>query len=60
MSNLAGAVGELAFTVQIKRKETGQIEEYQLIGKITSEQAEELGLVTKENSDGCNTLDHGA
>ena len=52
MADIKGSVGELSFTIQIKRKETGQIEEYQMVGKITDEQLKEL-------EDGCNTLDSG-
>ena len=40
--NLSGEVGELAFTIQIKRAETGKVEEYQLVGRITDEQLKEL------------------
>lgn len=42
MSNLSGDVGELSFTVQIIRKATGQVEEHQLVGRITAEQVEAL------------------
>lgn len=34
MSELAGQPGELKFTIQITRKETGKVEEIELIGKI--------------------------
>lgn len=56
MSNLQGHVGELTFTVQVKRKETGKVEEYQLVSGITQEQAEKLGLESKvtENDNVCN------
>lgn len=60
MPDLQGQLGELRFKLQITRKETGQVEEYDMVGKITSEQAEELGLVTKESCDGSDTLDNGA
>lgn len=52
MSDLSGKVGELRFTVQVKRKETGKVEEYELVGKVTSDEAEKLGL--KEKDDGSN------
>lgn len=42
MTELKGDVGELAFTVQVTRKETGKVEEYRLVGKITDEQLKEL------------------
>ena len=44
MSALMGQAGELTFTVQITRKDTGQVEEHQLVGRITADQAEALGL----------------
>lgn len=44
MSQLQGQAGELSFTVQIIRKATGQVEEHQLVGRITGDQAEALGL----------------
>lgn len=51
MSNLSGDVGELRFTVQITRKATGQVEEIELVGRITEEQVKEI-------QDGCNSF-HG-
>ena len=42
MTQLQGQVGELAFTMQVTRKDTGKVEEFQLIGKITDEQLKEL------------------
>jgi hypothetical protein len=59
MSNLQGHVGELTFNVQVTRKATGKVEEYQLVGGITDEQAQALGLALatvqpKENEDGRN------
>lgn len=53
MSNLSGEVGELAFTVQITRKDTGKVEEFQLVGKITEEQLKEI-------EDGSHPLDRSA
>ena len=53
MADLTGQAGELCFTVQVTRKETGKVDEYELTGKLTSEQAEKLGL--KEKEDGSNT-----
>jgi hypothetical protein len=37
MINLQGQPGELRFTLQITRKDTGQVEEVELVGRITSE-----------------------
>lgn len=42
MPALEGQVGELRFTLQITRKETGKVEEVELIGRITDEQLKEL------------------
>jgi hypothetical protein len=59
MPDLKGQEGELRFKVQVTRAATGLIEEYELIGKITHEEAQQLGL-TEEPNDGRNPLDHGA
>jgi hypothetical protein len=42
MSNLVGGVGEIRLTVEIKRKDTGKVETYDLVGTITDEQIKEL------------------
>ena len=42
MSNLTGSVGEIRLTVEIKRKDTGKVETYDLVGTITDEQIKEL------------------
>lgn len=42
MAALEGQAGELRFTLQITRKDTGQVEELELIGRITDEQLKEL------------------
>jgi len=42
MSDLSGDVGELSFKVQITRAETGKVEEFTLVGKITEAQLKEL------------------
>ena len=42
MSNLGGQMGELRFTVQITRKETGKVEEVELIGYLDEEKLKEL------------------
>lgn len=56
MADLKANVGELHFKVQVTRKETGKVEEYDLIGKVTHEQAEQLGLIeTKEKENGSNS-----
>ena len=50
MSNLMGQVGEVTCTVEIKRKDTGKIDTFNLIGKVTNEQLKEI-------QDGSHTLD---
>lgn len=50
MSNLGGQIGELRFTVQITRKETGKVEEVELIGYLDEEKLKEL-------QNGGNSLD---
>jgi hypothetical protein len=42
MSNLSGQVGELRMTLQITRKETGKVEEVELIGYLDEEKLKEL------------------
>lgn len=42
MSNLSGDAGELRFTVQITRKETGKVEQVELVGKLTDVEVKEL------------------
>lgn len=56
--NIGGNGGELRMTVQIKRAATGETETHELVGKVTEEQAEQLGLKGKD--DGDNALDSGA
>lgn len=59
MINLQGQEGELRFKVQVTRAATGKVEEYELVGKITAEEAEQLGL-TEEPNDGRNPQHDGA
>jgi hypothetical protein len=42
MADLQGQVGELSFTVQITRKDSGQVEEYQMVGYLNEEQLKGL------------------
>jgi hypothetical protein len=42
MSNLSGQMGELRMTLQITRKETGKVEEVELIGYLDEEKLKEL------------------
>lgn len=53
MPDLQGQVGELRFTLEIKRKETGKTETVELVGFI-----DEAKL--KEIEHGCDSLDGGA
>jgi hypothetical protein len=50
MINLQGQPGELRFTVQITRKDTGKVEEVELIGK----------LIPEELTNGSDPLDSSA
>lgn len=49
MTDLAGAIGELRFTIQVTRKDTGKVEEFELIGKIDGGNSFDSG---EERSDG--------
>jgi hypothetical protein len=40
--NLVGPTGELRFTIEIKRKETGKVEQFELVGQVTDEQLKEI------------------
>lgn len=40
-NTLAGEAGELRFTIEIKRAETGEVETHELIGKIIAEEEQE-------------------
>lgn len=42
MIELGGQVGELRFTVEVKRKETGKVETYELVGFLDEEKLKEL------------------
>lgn len=53
MANLSGDVGELRFTLQITRKETGKVEEVELVGRLTDVELKEL-------QDGSDPLDGSA
>ncbi len=39
---LEGAVGELGMKIQITRKETGKVEEYDVVSYVTAEQRDAL------------------
>lgn len=54
-TNLQGQFGELRMTVQITRKETGNVEEVELTSSITDLQTHERLL--KEIPNGSHTLD---
>lgn len=53
MSSLMGKVGEVAMTVQVTRKDTGKVEEFNLVGFLDEQQLKEL-------QNGSNTLDSSA
>lgn len=42
MADLQGAVGEVSFTIQVTRKDTGVVEEYKAVGFVNEEQLEQL------------------
>ena len=42
MIELQGQTGELRFTVEIKRKETGLVETYDLVGYLDADKLKEL------------------
>jgi len=42
MTQLAGAAGELRGTVTITRKATGAVETYEIVGRVSPEQAKQL------------------
>ncbi len=42
MADLQGQIGELSFTVQITRKDSGQVEHYQMVGYLDEEQLKEI------------------
>ncbi len=42
MNELKGAVGELRFTVEIKRKDTGKVDTFEMVGVIDAEKLKEL------------------
>lgn len=52
MSTLTGQVGELRFVVEVTRKDTGKVDVFELVGKVTEEQL-------KEFINGGNTFDGG-
>lgn len=56
MSNLSGEAGELNFTVQIKRKETGKVEEFKVTGFLDKTKLEEMqnGSDTQHSSQECS------
>jgi hypothetical protein len=41
MSDLVGQNAEIRFTVQVKRADTGKIEEFEMVGKIQPQEEEE-------------------
>ena len=53
MNALGGEVGELRFTVEVTRKETGKVETYELVGFLDEDKLKEL-------QDGGNSLDSGS
>ena len=58
MSDLVGSPGVLKFSIQITRKATGKVEEYELTSEpLSEEQAKSIiEAQTKEYNDGSNSL----
>lgn len=57
MSDLKGQTGELRATIQITRKATGKVETFELVGRTTPEQHEQIMQeLKKEDDDGRNPL----
>jgi hypothetical protein len=50
MPDLQGQQGEVRMTIQVKRAATGETETHELVGTLTAEQAEELGITTTETT----------
>lgn len=50
MSELSGKVGEVEFTITIT-KPTGESQTVQMVGKVTQEQVEQLGLIEPKKED---------
>lgn len=48
MNNLVGQPAELHMTIQVTRKDTGKVEEFQLVGQCSQEEAEALGAKQAE------------
>lgn len=44
MPDLVGPPGEVRMTVTITRAATGKVETYEVVGKVTPEQLEQLGI----------------
>jgi hypothetical protein len=51
MSDLVGQPAELHMTIQVTRKETGKVEEFQLVGYCSESEAEELGATKVEKTE---------
>ena len=54
MTELNGRPGELSFTLQITRAETGRVEEYQVTGTLDPEQLKPFETEQKEQDHGCH------
>lgn len=54
MPELNGVPGELRFTLEIRRADTGKVEKVEMVGRLMPEdKPDDL----KESQDGCNALD---
>lgn len=58
-TSLSGGGGCVTATIHITRKATGQVETYQLVMPVSSEQAQQLELEQPKADDERNPLDRG-
>ena len=56
MTDLVSPIGEVRFTLQVTRKETGKVEEYEMVGSTTLTEEQ----LKKELSSVNHPLDRGA
>lgn len=42
MSDLAGQVGEMRFTIEVKRAETGKVDTYEFVGSVDPEKLKQI------------------
>jgi hypothetical protein len=56
MSDLKTQIGELRATIHVTRKDTGNVDTYEIVGKTTPEQHEQImQQLNEENDNGSHT-----